>query len=160
MPYIALVILFGLLLLPAVGMVFVPFFPAFWYLIALAAIFGAIDRFVHLTILDFAVLAAIFGISILVDWGAGLLGAKLGGAAWKSLLYGAIGAIVGFLIAPPLGVLPGLFAGVLWGELQRRRNAPSALRAASGALIGTVTGMAINAVLALTFVALFVAFAL
>src|SRR3989338_1034884 len=118
MTYLALVILFGILLLPAVAMVFIPFLPTFWYLLAI-----------------FAVLACIFGVSILVDWSAGLLGAKLGGAAWKSVAFGALGAFVGFLIVPPLGVLPGLFAGVLCGELQSRRSAPAALRAASRAPI-------------------------
>ena len=160
MSYLASVILFAVLLLPALGMVFIPFLPAFWYLIAVAAIFGAIDGFVHLTLANFAILAGIFGASILVDWSAGLLGARIGGAAWKSVAFGALGAFVGFFILPPLGVLPGLFAGVLFGELQRRRSASSALRAASGALIGAVTGMAINAALALSFIVLFVLFAL
>lgn len=160
MSHLALVILFAVLLLPAVGMVFIPFLPAFWYLIAVAAIFGAIDGFVHLTFANFAILAGIFGASILVDWSAGLLGAKLGGAAWKSVVFGALGAFVGFFILPPFGILPGLFAGVLLGELHRRRSAPAALRAAGGALIGTLTGIALNVVLALSFIALFVWFAL
>ena len=160
MTYLALVILFGILLLPAVAMVFIPFLPTFWYLLAIAAIFGAIDGFTHLTLANFAVLAGIFGVSILVDWSAGLLGARIGGAAWKSVAFGALGAFVGFLIVPPLGVLPGLFAGVLCGELQSRRSAPAALRAASGALIGTLTGMVINVALAVAFIALFVIFSL
>lgn len=155
-----LLIIFGLLLLPGLAMVFVPFLPAFWYLLAVAALFGAIDGFVHLTLGNFALLAAIFGASILVDWSAGLLGARLGGAAWKSLFFGVFGAFVGFLILPPLGVLPGLFAGVLFGELYRRKSAPAALRAAGGALIGVVTGLAINAALALLFVVSFVLFVL
>lgn len=155
-----LTVIFGLMLLPGLAMIFVPFLPAFWYLLAVAAIFGAIDGFVHLTLQNFAVLAAIFGASILVDWSAGLLGARLGGAAWKSVLFGALGASLGFLLLPPLGVLPGLFVGVLLGELHRRRSAPAALRAAGGALVGVVTGMAINAMLALLFIVSFVLFAL
>lgn len=153
-------ILFGLLLLPGLAMVFVPFLPAFWYLLGVAAVFGAIDGFAHLTLGNFSVLAAIFGASIVVDWSAGLLGAKIGGAAWTSVLFGALGALIGFLVMPPLGVLPGLFVGVLWSELYRRRNAPSALRAAGGAVLGAVTGVAINAVLALAFVILFFVFVL
>jgi uncharacterized protein YqgC (DUF456 family) len=84
----------------------------------------------------------------------------MGGAAWKSLVSGAFGAFIGFLLLPPFGALPGLFAGVLLGELYRRRSALAALRAAGGAALGTLTGMAINAILAVIFVALFFVFAL
>ena len=75
MPHFAIIAVFVFLLLPGLAMVFVPFLPAFWYLLAVAAIFGAIDGFVHLTIQNFAALAGIFGVSLLVDWSAGLLGA-------------------------------------------------------------------------------------
>lgn len=141
-------------------MVFVPLFPAFWYLIAVALVFGIVDGFIHLTLSNFLILMGLFLTSIIVDWSAGLLGAKFGGAAWKSLFYGAIGGGVGFLMFPPLGAFAGLFIGVLVGELVRTREAEHALRAAGGALIGSLSGMAINATLVLIFVALFFVFAL
>lgn len=159
MTHTALVILFGVLLLPGLAMVFMPFMPAFWYLLAIAAIFAAIDGLVHLTSVNLGVLAGMVVLSLFVDWSAGLLGAKVGGAAWRSLLYGVVGALLGVLMFPPLGAFAGLFTGVLIGELWRRRETAGAFRAASGAFIGVVTGMAINAVLALTFIVLFVVFA-
>jgi len=84
----------------------------------------------------------------------------MGGAAWKSLLYGAAGTVVGLVLFPPFGMFAGLFVGVFIGELYRRRSAPLALRAAGGAALGSFAGMAINATLALAFVVLFVIFAL
>lgn len=159
MTHALLAILFGALLLPGLAMVFVPFLPAFWYLLAVAALFGAIDGFTHLTLQNLAVLAGLFVASLIVDWSAGLLGARLGGAAWRSLLLGALGAFLGLLLFPPFGAFAGLFFGVACGELCRRRETSEALRAAAGAAIGTASGMLLNAAIALTFIVLFFVFA-
>ena len=103
MTHTVLVIMFGLLLLPGLLMALIPMLPAFWYLLAAAALFGVIDGFTHLTAANLAVLGGIVAASIVVDWSAGLLGAKFGGAAWKRLLYGAAGEppLVRFLARSP-----------------------------------------------------------
>lgn len=159
MTHAVLVVLFGLLLLPGLAMAFVPMLPAFWFLFAVAVIFALVDGFVHLTAGNFAVLGGIVLLSVLVDWSAGLLGAKFGGAAWKSLLYGAVGSFVGLIILPPFGIFAGLFAGVLVGELLRDRSHAEAVQAAAGALLGSLSGVAVNVLLASIFIALFVFFA-
>ena len=160
MNHIFWTVIFTILLIPGAVMALVPMFPTFWYLLGMAAIFGALDGFIHLSVSNFVVLAAIFVLSILVEWSAGMLGAKFGGAGWRSLFWGAGGAFVGVLLLPPFGAIPGLFLGVLGSELYRRNNAPAAFRAASGALIGTVAGIALNLLLAAAFVVLFVIFAI
>lgn len=160
MSHSILVILFTVLLLPGAALALVPMFPAFWYLLGMAAVFGALDGFVHLSVQNFIVLAVIFLLSIAVDWSSGVLGAKFGGAGWKSLLWGGFGGLVGFLLLPPFGAFAGLFLGVLGSELQRRKDNHAAFRAASGALIGTVAGVAVNTLLAVLFVLLFALFAL
>ena len=160
MTHSTLVLLFGLLLIPGFAMVFVPMLPGFWFLLAVVVLFALIDGFTHVTAGNFALLGVIFALSIIVDWSAGLLGAKLGGAAWKSLLYGVLGGFVGLLILPPLGTFLGLFVGVFLGELLRRRGEGLALRAASGALIGALSGVAINVLLATLFIGLFLFFSI
>lgn len=160
MTHTLLVFLFGFLLLPGLFMAFIPMLPAFWYLLAGASVFAFVDGFAHLTIMNLLVLGGIFLLSLLVDSGAGLLGAKLGGAGWRSLLWGMLGSFLGFFILPPIGIFAGLFIGVLLGELLRNRNHDHALRAASGALIGAMTGVILNGMLAILFVTLFVLFAL
>lgn len=154
------VILFTVLLLPGALLVLIPLFPAFWYLITMATIFGVIDGFQHLSVENFVALLCIFLLSVAVDWSAGLLGAKFGGAAWKSLLWGGLGAVVGLFIFPPFGAFVGLFLGVLGAELNRRKDGYGAFRATSGALVGTLTGIIVNALLAMLFVTLFVFYAL
>ena len=159
MSHIVSVILFSVLLIPGAFMALVPMFPTFWYLIGMAAVFGALDGFTHLTTGNFLVLAGIFLLSIVVEWSAGFLGAKFGGAGWKSILWGAGGALIGLLLLPPFGAIPGLFLGVLGGELYRKQDGVSAFRAAGGALLGTLSGIILNTVLAAAFVVLFIIFA-
>jgi|SRR3989338_755245 len=154
-----LVIVFALLLLPGFLLAFIPMFPAFWYLLGGAVIFGFFDGFVHLTAANLAVLAGIFALSVVVDWSAGLLGAKFGGATWKSLLYGMIGSVIGLFIFPPLGIFAGLFVGVLIGELLRKRHRTEAVKAATGALLGSVSGVVVNVCLAFVFLVAFILFA-
>ena len=156
MTHITLVALFGLLLIPGLAMTLVPMLPAFWYLFGVSVVFGIIDGFMHLSASNLAMLGGLFLIAMAVDWSAGLLGAKLGGAAWKSLLLGLVGSIVGLALFPPFGIFPGLFMGVCLGELLRKRNAAEVIKAATGALFGSITGVAINVLLALIFIALFV----
>ncbi len=159
MTHTVLVVVFGFLLLPGLLMALVPMLPAFWYLLAVAALFAVIDGFTHLTAANLAALGGIVAASIVVDWSAGLLGAKVGGAAWKSLLYGAAGAVTGLALLPPLGMFAGLFVGVFIGELIRRQSERAAARAAAGALLGSLTGIVTNAALAVLFIASFVALA-
>src|SRR3989344_5556500 len=155
-----LVFIFGLFLLPGLIMAFVPMLPAFWFLFAAASVFALLDGFVHITTANLAVLAGIFALSIVVDWSAGLLGAKFGGAGGKSILYGLAGSIVGVFVFPPVGIFAGLFFGVLLGELRRRRTEKEAVVAAAGALAGSIAGVAINVILATAFIALSILFAL
>ncbi len=156
MTHFTLVFLFTLLLLPGLFMACIPMLPAFWYLLAGASVFALIDGFSHLTLSNLGILASLFTLSILVDWSAGLLGAKMGGAGWKSLLWGTLGSLIGLFIVPPFGVFAGLFIGVLVSELWRKRDQQKALRAASGALIGSLVGVTINVALACIFVMSFV----
>jgi uncharacterized protein YqgC (DUF456 family) len=159
MSHLTWVVLSILLLLPGVLMSLVPLLPTFWYLLAVAAIFATLDGFTHLTVENFIVLVGLFLLSILVDWSAGVLGAKFGGAGWRSLFWGIGGAVIGTILLFPFGAIAGLFLGVLGSELSKHHDAQRALRAASGALIGTVAGVAINVILAIAFVTLFIIFA-
>lgn len=160
MSHTMLVIVFSLLLLPGLLMALVPLFPAFWFLLIVATVFAVLDGFAHVTSANLAVLAGIVILSAIIDSAAGLLGAKLGGASWRSLLVGFGGGIIGFFLLPPFGAFVGLFAGVLLGELHRRRGAPKALAAAGGAFLGSLSGVALNVILAVLFVVLFVLFAI
>lgn len=149
-----------LLLLPGLLGVFLPLLPGLPYMLVIAILYGVVSQFTTLAGSELAILAAIVTASLIVDYLSGVLGAKWGGASSQTMIFGVIGLLIGTFLLPPFGGMIGLFAGVLLGELRRRRSNQEALRAATGSLIGTLAGMAINIVLALLFVGLFIFFSL
>lgn len=159
MPYFLLVIIFSLLLLPGLLGVFLPLLPSIPYMFVVTLIFGLIDKFQHLTVVNLIILGIIALFSLLVDYFSGALGAKYGGASKKTLFWGIIGLILGLIVFPPFGGIAGLFLGVLVAELIQYKDHLKALKAASGSLIGSLTGMILNFLLALFFFVLFLVFA-
>ncbi|MFA6552188.1 MAG: DUF456 domain-containing protein [Candidatus Paceibacterota bacterium] len=151
-------IIFSLLLVPGVFMVVIPIMPAISYMLLITLIFGIIDHFQTLTAGNFLILIAIWTLSILIDHLSGILGAKYGGASRKGMICGFIGLIVGFLMFPPFGGFLGLFAGVLTAEILNNRSQKEALTAAGASLFGSILGVAVNTILAVIFLILFVAF--
>lgn len=118
-------------------------------------LFGTI--FVYALLTDFSTLGLmpliIFGVlallSLFIDYSSGLIGAKLGGANKKSLLFGIIGLFVGMLAFPPFGAFLGMFVGVFIAELLQFHDHVKALRAASFSLITTVLGAIANIMIAI-----------
>lgn len=158
MNHIFLTIIFALLILPGFAGVFLPF-PALPYMFTIALIFGFVDKFQHLSVTQLIILGVIALVSFINDYLTGLLGAKYGGAAKKSLIFGVIGMLIGVIVAPPFGGFPGLFAGILIAELVSFKDHLKALKAATGGLIGSVVGTIVTLILALVFLVLFLIFA-
>ena len=150
---------FILLLLPGFAGIFLPI-PGLLYMFIISLIYGFIDKFERLQPWELGVLAGIALISILNDYLTGMLGAKYGGAAQKSMLYGIIGMIIGTLILPPFGGLVGVFLGILVAEILNHGNKERAVKAATGGLLGSIVGMVATLILAIIFVFLFVFFVL
>lgn len=159
MSHTLLLIVSILLMLPGIGFVFIPMFPAIPYMFVVALCFGLLDSFTHISPFSFWILGSVVVISILVDQLSGIIGAKYGGASRKALIFGFFGAIIGTCILPPFGGLLGIFSGVLLAELLLNKSRHDSIRAATGAIIGSVTGMVINVFLALLFLGLFTFFA-
>ncbi|MBI2475933.1 MAG: DUF456 domain-containing protein [Candidatus Taylorbacteria bacterium] len=158
MSHITLTILFSLLLLPAVFLALIPMMPAMSYMFAVALLYGLIDGFGHLAFSEFTVLAVIFCLSLLVDYSAGILGAKYAGASKQSIIWGFVGLIIGSVLFPPFGGIPGLFIAVFLAEILLNKNKVAAWKAATGSLLGAITGLALNLFLALAFFVLFIVF--
>lgn len=160
MPNYILVIIFSLLLVPGIAGVLLPVLPDLPYMFVIAFIFALVDHFNHLTILNIVILLGVTLVSLLVDYFSGILGAKYGGAGKQSMIFGLIGLILGLILFPPWGGFIGLFIGILMAELYYFKDHLRALKAATGGLIGTVIGMAFNLLLAVSFLVLFVLFAI
>ncbi|MDD5731357.1 MAG: DUF456 domain-containing protein [Patescibacteria group bacterium] len=153
-----LVIIFFVLMLPGIAGAFLPL-PGLLYMFIISLIYGFVDKFAHLQLWELGVLAGIMILSTVNDYLSGMLGAKYGGAAQKSMLYGIIGMIIGLIIFPPFGGLVGVFVGILIAELIRGTNQEKAVRAATGGLVGSIVGMIVTLVLAIIFLFLFTIFA-
>ncbi|MCK6462241.1 MAG: DUF456 domain-containing protein [Candidatus Pacebacteria bacterium] len=154
----ALPVIFIILMLPGLLFSLVPMMPAFPYMFLLAAIFGFVDKFIRITGTELAILGGIFGASLIVDYTAGIIGAKYGGASRKGIFWGFVGLILGILIMPPFGGFLGLFLGVFIAEWLRKHDKNKALKAATGSVVGAFSGVVVNIFLAIAFVALFAIF--
>lgn len=152
-------LVFGILAFFGLVAALIPGIPALFYMLLVSLVFGFIDDFQNLTKMEFLVLLGIYLVSFCVDVFSGVLGAKYGGASFRSFCYGVLGAIVGTLALPPLGGLIGLFAGVFISEMARHRSSKDAARAASFGVLGVVAGLAINIVLAIVFFCTFITLA-
>jgi len=156
---VLLIIIFVILMIPGIAGAFLPL-PGLLYMFIISLIYGFVDKFQNLQPWELGVLAGIALVSIINDYLSGLIGAKYGGAAQKSMLYGIIGMIVGLIIFPPFGGLVGVFVGILIAELIRGTNQNKAVRAATGGLVGSIVGMVVTLVLAIIFLFLFTIFAI
>ena len=102
-----------------------------------------------------------FSLSFLIVWAiivvmiqfleqiASVAGAKKMGASSYGIWGSIIGAIVGFFLFPPLGIVFGPIIGAYVGELINKKTSQEALRSAMGAIFGFFVSTFIKVVAAL-----------
>ncbi len=155
-----LLIITSIFLLIGLAGVWLPFVPGIPFMFVVALIYAIVDKFTRLSSQELMILGGITVASLIIDYLSGVLGAKFGGASKKAILYGTIGLILGLVFFPPLGSIIGLFLGVFIVELSEQKDRAKAIKAATGSLLGSLAGIAINIVLALIFFGLFLFFVL
>jgi uncharacterized protein YqgC (DUF456 family) len=160
MEHITLVILFSVIMSVGIVGVLFPLVPSLFYMLFIAVIYGIVDGFHFLTVTNLLVLLSLAVLSIVVDYSAGVLGAKFGGAGKRSLTYGLIGTLLGTIVAPPFGGLIGLFVGIAVGEYLRRGSGRKAVRAGAAGVLGSITGMVLNMLIAFSFLICFIVMSL
>jgi len=85
------------------------------------------------------VLAALTVLALVLDYLAGMIGAKKLGATWRGVVGAVLGGIIGIFFSFP-GMLLGPFVGATLFELVGGREFQPAARAGLGATIGLVAG--------------------
>jgi uncharacterized protein len=98
--------------------------------------YGLLYGFETLTWGGFALISLIALVTGTADIWLTALGAKKGGASYRSQLFGLLGAIIGTFIVPLLGTIIGYMAGILLAEYQKRGDWDLAVRASLGGLAG------------------------
>lgn len=100
-------------------------------------------------------LAALTVLIYVVDFFAGILGAKHFGASPRAMIGAAIGTVIGLFLGI-VGIIIGPFVGAVIGELSVRRELIDAGMAGLGTTIGLILGVAAKIALGLTMVGIFV----
>jgi hypothetical protein len=148
---VMLVGLFGLL---------VPFFPGVEVIWITALAYGLVSGFGTLGAWMFALITLI-GIGAMVGDNVLMLTlARQEGAAWKSLLLGFLGGLVGMVFLPPWGGLIGAPLAVYLFEYLRLKDWKQAWAALRGLAIGWLTSLLVRFMLAAAMVGLWLIWAL
>lgn len=103
----------------------------------------------------------IFGIItiflILLDYVAPIYGARQFGASKKGTWGAVVGALVGIIFFPPLGIFLGALMGAILGEIYGGKRFEQSLKAGLGVIAGSVTMLVLQMVFSLIAAAYFFA---
>lgn len=113
------------------------------------------EDFIYVGYGTLGVLALLVILIYLVDFLAGILGAKHFGASPRAMIGAGIGALLGLTLGFA-GIVIGPFIGAVVGELSARRELASAGMAGLGTTIGLLLGVAAKITLGLTMIGIFV----
>lgn len=84
----------------------------------------------------------VFGIFLalvtIIGYVAPVWGARFSGASKHGVWGAVLGALIGLIFFPPLGLFLGAFLGAVIGELSTGKDAATALKAGIGTLLGSV----------------------
>lgn len=136
---ISLYIIGALLLLVGLAGVVLPALPGIPLMFAGMLLVAWGDGFNHLSTGLLTLLGGLAAIAMLLDFVAGLLGAKRVGASRLALVGGALGTFIGLFFGI-FGIVLGPFAGAFLGELWHSRHGGIAAKVGVGTWFGMVLG--------------------
>ncbi len=116
-------------------------------LIFLAIIgYGWFEGFHIISAKYLAIMGALTLLSVLVDYLAGVWGAKRAGSSRSGIIGAMLGIIIGIFFGP-LGILVGPWLGAFAGEYIMLQNVNQAMTVATGTVIGIFAGIAFKVIL-------------
>jgi uncharacterized protein YqgC (DUF456 family) len=148
--FFMLVGLFGLL---------VPFFPGIELIWVTALLYGLVNKFGTLGGWMFALITLLGLFAMVIDNILMVVLARHEGAAWKSLLLGFLGGVVGLVIFPPWGGFIGSPLAVYLFEYLRLRDWKKAWAALRGLALGWLASLVVRFMLAAAMVGLWLVWA-
>ena len=106
------------------------------------------DKILSLGVISVFALGMLF--LVIADYALPILGVKFLGAS-KSGQWGAvIGALLGIVFFPPLGIFVGALAGAVIGEMSRGKKFSEAIRVALGVITGSVVAIILQVIFSLS----------
>lgn len=115
-----------------------------------------IDDFTRVGVGTLAVITVLAVVAWVLDYVAGLMGAKKAGASRQALIGAAIGTVAGLLMGV-IGVLFMPLVGAAIGEYLARRDEKHALRVGVATWLGILAGLLAKVVIAFVMIGVFVA---
>jgi uncharacterized protein len=126
-------------------------------LVLAGIVLGAwIDGFTRVSGLTVGVITALAVLAWVLDYVAGLLGARRAGASRQALVGATLGTVAGLFMGL-VGVLFMPLVGAAIGEYLARRDHGQALKVGAATWLGIMAGLLAKVVLACSMVGLFVA---
>ncbi|MDP1997508.1 MAG: DUF456 domain-containing protein [Gallionella sp.] len=156
---IAIVLLWivaALLVIAGIAGLVLPVIPGAATVFAGLVLAAWIEDFTYAGVGILSILAILVILTYVVDFAAGMLGAKHFGASRRAMAGAMLGAILGIFFGLP-GLLFGPFAGAAIGEFSAQQSLGAASRAGIGATIGLALGVAAKLALAFAMLAVFAA---
>jgi len=132
-----------------------PALPGTALVFAGAALGAWIDDFERVSGITIAVLGALAVLAFVLDYVAGLLGARKAGASRQALVGAAIGTVLGLFMGL-VGVLFMPFVGAVVGEYMARRDHAGALKVGVATWVGLMIAMLAKVVIAFVMIGIFV----
>ena len=151
MNVVVLIIAILLMLIGLAG-TFLPVLPGIPVVFLAIAGYGWYEGFKVVTPKFLAIMAGLTVRSILVDYLAGLLGAKFFGSSPAGIWGAFVGGILGLVLGGPVGLVLGPWIGAFVGEYVKLRDVNKAWRVGVGTVVGIFTGVAAKVVIGLVMI--------
>lgn len=148
-------LLSALLILAGLAGTILPALPGTALVLAGIALGAWIDDFTRVGGVTLTMVAVLAALAWVLDYVAGLMGAKKAGASREALIGAALGTVVGLFMGL-VGVLFMPLVGAAVGEYIARRDHGQALKVGTATWLGMMLGMIAKVVLAFMMVGLFV----
>lgn len=103
-------------------------------------IYGVFVKFNNLTLLFFVGQGLAVALVFLIDYLAGVVGAKHYGGSKAAIWGSVLGGLLGTLLLGPFGLIIGPFIGAIMGEFYRNSDLNKAFQVGIGTLIGFLGG--------------------
>ncbi|MEO7916780.1 MAG: DUF456 domain-containing protein [Dokdonella sp.] len=154
-PDILLYLLAAVLIVVGLAGTILPALPGVTLVYAGMVLAAWVGHFQHVGWATLLILGMLTALALIVDFVAGILGAKRLGASKRSLWGAAVGTILGMFFFP-IGLFVGPFAGALIGELSAGGTLRKSTSIGFGAVLGFVFGTLAKIALCFAMIGIFV----
>ena len=154
MPSLIWFLLAAVLIIAGIAGAVVPALPGVPLVFAGMLLAAWADHFQHVGTFTLILLGALSLIAMLIDFVAGVLGAKRVGASSRALWGATLGTFAGLFFGIP-GLLLGPFVGAVIGELTAGSHVHAATRVGIGTWLGLLFGTIAKLALCFTMVGIF-----